>query len=553
MRAIVRASLGAAMAVAIALCVPDSADPEFLNPKLRDRPAARDADGRILAWYRPEEQRGYDRVVRLAWDFVERKVPRDRRWGTGLPVYLVSSVYDGRTLQGSYWQHNPASLYGQFVDSLVAWHAYAGDRRAIAVVGRMLDHQLARGMTPGSWAWPRVPFATACGGDRRYGRCLAGMPRSFYGGIETDKVGELGEGFALYYQLTGDRRYRDAAIAAADALARHVRRGDADHTPWPFRLDARTGRVLAREEYGGLIVAPVRLFDELIRLGVGDVRRYARARGIAWSWLLRHPLNPQSRAWRKWSGYFEDTRRDVVNLNQAAPTMTAYYLLTHPTPDAIDPEWKDHVRDLIEWVRTYFGRGPYFGAWAINEQHRPGENGCCSSAGLGSDTSRWGAINALFAERTGDASARETAFRALNYATYFTDDEGRVACCGADFRNPYWFDDGYADYTRHFNWAMGALPDLAPRGEDHLLRSTSVVQRVSYGSGAVAYRTFHPDGIEVLRLSFRPRTVTSDGRALQSRAALDGAGFTVTPVDGDDFVVKVRRESARSVAISGSP
>src|SRR3979409_456379 len=110
MRAIVRAGLGAAMAVAIALCVPNSADPEFLNPKLRDRPAARDADGRILAWYRPEEQRGYDHVVPPAWDCVERKAPRDRRWGTGLPVYLVSSVYDGGTLQGSYWQHNPASL-----------------------------------------------------------------------------------------------------------------------------------------------------------------------------------------------------------------------------------------------------------------------------------------------------------------------------------------------------------------------------------------------------------------------------------------------------------
>src|SRR5205807_10228927 len=138
----------------------------------------------------------------------------------------------------------------------------SGDEASIPVVRRMLDRQLARGTTPPSWAWPRVPFATACAGDPNYGGCFAGSRRPVRGGIETDKVGELGVGYALFYELSGDRRYLAAAIACADALARHVRKGDAEHTPWPFRVDARTGRVLNDEEYGGLMVAPVRLFDE---------------------------------------------------------------------------------------------------------------------------------------------------------------------------------------------------------------------------------------------------------------------------------------------------
>jgi hypothetical protein len=29
------------------------------------------------------------------------------------------------------------------------------------------------------------------------------MPRDFYSGVERDKVGELGMGYALFYQLTG--------------------------------------------------------------------------------------------------------------------------------------------------------------------------------------------------------------------------------------------------------------------------------------------------------------------------------------------------------------
>jgi hypothetical protein len=511
----------------------------------------RDSHGRILAWNRPQQNGGYDRVLRLAWSFLESRVPADRRWGTGLPVYLVSSVYDGRTGQGSYWQHNPASLYGQFVDSVVAWHAYSGDRAAIRLVRGMLDHELAHGTTPANWEWARVPFATACGGDRDYGRCLAGMPRGFYGGIETDKVGELGFGYAQFYELTGDRRYLLAATAAADALARHVRKGDANHTPWPFRVNARTGNVLHGEDYGGMVVSPVRLFDELIRLGAGDVPGYTRARDIAWSWVLHYPLNPRSPAYQQWSGYFEDISRNQRNLNQASPTMTARYLLTHPNPGSIDPDWGAHVRDMTEWVRTFLGRGPFFGAWAIDEQRVPGRPRlCCSDDGLGSTTARWGAVNALYAERTGDPEARRRAIGSLNYATYFTDAGGRVACCGDDFANAYWFDDGYADYTRSFNWAMAALPELAPQRQDHLLGSSSVVQRVSYGRRSVGYRAFDPSGTEVLRLSFRPGAVTADGRSLAERSGLDAEGFTVVSAGGGDFVVRVRRDAARAVAIS---
>ena len=122
-----------------------------------------------------------------------------------------------------YWQHNPAFLNATFVDSLVSWYPYSGDRRAVRVVREMLDYQLAHGTSPAGWAWPRVPFATSCAGERRYGRCLAGLPRRFYGGIETDKVGMLGLGYLLFYELTGERRFLRAAVATGDALARHVR------------------------------------------------------------------------------------------------------------------------------------------------------------------------------------------------------------------------------------------------------------------------------------------------------------------------------------------
>jgi hypothetical protein len=508
-----------------------------IHPSLPWHAAVRDGNGRLLAWYRPSAGLGYDRVLRLGWNFIERRVPRDHR--TGRKVYLNYAVFDDRTLRGIYWQHNPAFLNASFVDSLVAWYPYSGDRRAIRAVREMLDYHLAYGMTPAGWAWPRVAFATSCAGERAYGRCLAGLPRRFYGGIEPDKVGMLGHAYLLFYELTGKRRYLRAAIAAGNALARRVRAGDDTRTPWPFRVNARTGKVVDGAQFGGLIVGPVRLFDELIDVGAGDVAAYRRARDLAWRWMLEHQLNRSSRAWNRWSGFYEDVPYNLGSRNQAAPTLTAHYLLTHEAPATIDPQWREHATAMLQWVRRAFGRGPFVGAWGIDEQWRPGTAGCCSRVGLGSTTSRWAAVNALLYAHTGDERARELAVRSLNYATYFAAADGRISCCGKRSYNTYWFSDGYSDYLRSFNWAMAAIPELAPKRQDHVLGSSSVVQTVSYGRRRVVYRTFDDEGVETLRLSFLPRQIVG------------AEASDVRPLGGGDYAVRIRRDGARRIQITG--
>ena len=522
----------------------------YVNSQLPWHDAVLDAHGKLLAWHHAEKNQGYDKVMRLGWDFLEHKVPNDTRHGSGLKIYLINAVFDARTLQGANWQGNPASTFGQFVDAVVAWYPYSADEESLRVVREMLDHQLAHGTTPADWDWASVPFATNCDDQPDYGRCIRGAPLEFYGGIETDKLGELGIGYALFYEMTGDRKYLDAAIRCADALARHIRPGDAEHTPWPFRVYAKTGEVINGEEYGGMIVAPVRLFRELIRLKAGNVASYEKARAMAWKWIVDYPLNSGSRAWDKWSGYFEDVPKNTENVNQASPTMTAHYILSSEDPTSVDSQWSKHVGHMIDWVRQKFGRGPYFGAWAIDEQGTPDGRGCCSRAGLASDTSRWAAINAMYYEKTGDAQAREDAFRSLNYSTYFAASDGKIACCGLDYANSYWFDDGYGDHIRNYLWAMGAIPEFAPAGENHLLRSSSVVQKVAYGDRKITYQTFDAGAIEVLRLNFKPARVAAGGRALSDRRDLREEGYTLQALPGGDYLLHVRHQNAKQVEIS---
>jgi len=529
-------------------------DHKYVNAQLGWHSPVLDKQGKLIAWYEPEKNLGYDKVLHLGWDFIEHKVPKDTRGKTGQKIYLVNSVFDSETLQGINWQHNPAMVYAAFVDGVVAWYPYSGDSEAVTTVREMLDYQLAHGTTSLDWKWPGVPFATACENDAEYGHCIQNLPHEFYGGIESDKVGQLGNGYALFYELTGDRKYLDAAIRCADALANHVRAGDQNHTPWPFRIDAKTGVTLTHEEYGGDTASALRLFDELIRLQSGNVTAYRSARDTAWSWILHYPLNQGSEAWDKWAGFFEDVPYRPTNVNQFVPDMTAYYIMSRPDPAAVDPEWSSHVGHLIDWVRRHFGRGPFLGAWAIDEQGQPERDyyGCCSRAGQGSHGGRWAAINAIYASLTGDEQAREDAFRSMNYATYFADLDGKIACCGVDYHHPYWFSDGYADYLRHLNWIMGALPDLAPVGEDHILHSTSVVQKVGYQADQISYRTFDDSGTEVVRVKHKPTRITAGGSQLTVLEKAGQAGYTLRQTASGDYILEIRRAGARDVVIEGS-
>ncbi|HTT61664.1 MAG TPA: hypothetical protein VMG35_07480 [Bryobacteraceae bacterium] len=540
--------IGALLAMALSMAC--SAEDVYVNAQVAWHPAVLDGQGRLLGWYHPEKNLGYDKVLHLGWDFIEHKVPKDTRHGTGLKIYLINSVFDGKTLQGSNWQHNPAMVFASFVDSLVGWYPYSGDQEAVEAVRGMLDHQLAHGTTPAGWEWPGVPFATNCDDQPDYGHCIQDMPHEFYGGVETDKVGELGTGYALFYKLTGDRKYLDAAIRCADSLAKHVRPGDATHTPWPFRVDARTGVTLALEEYGGDVAGPLRLFEQLMLLKAGNVEAYRKARDVAWHWMMSNLFDRESPAWNKWSGFFEDVPRHQDNVNQYTPMMAAYYILAREDPAEIDPQWMGHVGRLLDWVRFRFGRGPFFGAQAIDEQSNPDSTfGCCSRAGQGDHTARWAAINAMFFEKTRDGQARDDAFRSLNYSTYFAGSDGRIACCGVDYTASYWFSDGYSDYMRHFQWAMGAIPEFAPAGQDHILRSSSVVQTVKYGERHVTYRTFDPDATEVLRLSFKAARVTAGGASLAGHSDLKTEGYTLRPLSGGDWVLRIRHVRSGEVSV----
>lgn len=518
----------------------------------------RDKGGGLLSWYKPDVPgAAYDKVINLAADFIKNRCPTEPN--TGLKLYMVHSWFSSpkeageekfkQGLSGSDDGHTPACAYANFVKSFVlGYYPYSGDASYIAIVRDCLDRLIDHGSTPADWVWPNCPYASANPRSKEY----FGATHWGVGGrndgtfvIEPDKVGQMGIEYLNFYKVTGEEKYLASAVNCADTLAKNVRtapkrniREEPIKSPWPFRVCAENGQVL--EEYTSNVIGAVNLFDELIRLkeklklDQAKVKSYEKTRKMVWSWLYSTEGPMRSFVWK---GYFEDIPNDPHNKNrdQITPMETARYLIKNPQLDTLIDV---HVPALIYWVATAFG---------IDDTNAIREQFWCY-AGMGSHSARYASICALWYERTKNEWFKEQAYRFFNWATYVCDENGYVIV-GPDFPPQYWFTDGYGDYIRHFLEGMAAIPEWAPADEDHLLRSTSVVQKIIYGNKSIDYKTFDDEGVEVLRVRWKPGEVKVSGKIINEINALDKDGWRWEKLDKGG-VLRIRHNSGSQMTIN---
>ena len=481
-----------------------------------------DGTGKLMSWAEPQDK-AYASVAKLSADFIKTAMIGPIDGANGLPVIYTHSEYHPTNFTGSGWPNHPAGRNSMLADSMMLYYAYSGDAGVLDAVKALLDYQITNaGTTPANYYWGKAPWSALAASNPQYGtdNISEGV-----GIIEPDKIGELGfHGYLRFYQITGLTKYRDAAIACADTLAAHVRTGSATQSPWPFWANAQTGALAGTpEDYCAHVVAPIRLFDELIRLNLGNVAAYQTARTTAWNWMMTYPM-----ANNIWTKYFEDVGPDAShngNLNQYNAGQTARYFLERPD---LNPNWQSHATGIINWVEANFGGtdqgepGLQYGARVISEQN-------AYKFKMASHTSRFAAICAMLAEKTGDAALKEKAFRSLNWCSYMARSTGSVIEGPFEFaaNQNNWYSDGHGDYIRHFMLAMGAFPEWAPATGSHILRSTSVVKSVTYMSTSITYSTFDASSTETLRVAGGILSITANGTALAQRSDLNAQGYTI--------------------------
>lgn len=470
--------------------------------EINGREIVLDENEGLLAWAEA------DRVIWLAMDFIHH-CPLDER--SGLPWYIGYSCFWTDPLRPTIWPDNPAGKSAMAVDTLTRYYAYSGETWFHDVVRTMLDRLIAY-HTPEHFTWPGVPYASA---EPGFGVYFGARADGHYV-TEPDKVAQAALAYLTFSKLTGEERYFDHALHCARLLASRCQPGDALNSPWPFRVDVRSGATV--EAYSSHVLPAIRLFDELTEFRIEDVEPISKARDLAWRWLVTYPMQNGC-----WKGYFEDIRQDPQNENreQYSPLETARYLVNHPEQD---PDWVDHVQGLIGWVEEHLGSEPFYQAVPIHEQL------FCFHV-MGSHTARFASVCALFSERTELPEYAQLARRCFNWASYMTTEEGyvHVGIDRPDYFNQCWFTDGYFDYVPHFFDGMASLPDMAPDGADHLLRSSSVITSINYSPLHVSYKTYDTNAIELLKLTFEPVQVLCGGSPLVRAEESETDGWSWEP------------------------
>ena len=237
----------------------------------------------------------------LVWAFW-----RDMRsCSNGVPVHLQHQVWTPD-------KDDPRGLGGDQISmTLSSWNLlydYLGDEEVKSNMTRIADYWLGHGMSKPTDLWANLPYPynTDIHSGRYDGDMRAG--KNF---LQPDKAGSFGAELVTLYKITGNRKYLDAATGIADSLAAHIRPGDADNSPWPFRVNALTGEVhRATTKDDKPISASYttndrssRLFNDLIALNLGNVSRYRKCVEITTAWIRQFSLRTN-----KWGPFFEDVK-----------------------------------------------------------------------------------------------------------------------------------------------------------------------------------------------------------------------------------------------------
>jgi hypothetical protein len=402
------------------------------------------------------EARSDQNGLLLPWTSWEDALKREMNWyykapigKLGFPVYFYST-FIGDDYKPYKNEIIPCTQLGMGILSYLKYWEYNGksDSLPLKYAVRMGEFLADLASTPNAGIYsnfPRstgnhdtIPLIKSSQGDAKYGDQV----------IEPDKGGIAGYAFLQLYKTTGKVAFGERALDVARDLAENMRMGDRSHAPWPFRVDAFTGKHWG--ERNGNMVYILRLWDGLAEIGS---KEFDAPRAQLWHWIKEVQMKaPDSKGGSHWVQFFEDMTEED-NRNSWAPLEMARYLIEKK--EKLDPKWKSMAQKCIDFAMDHFSIPMPGGVTLMGEQdsdRRPWGGAC----------SKLGGVAALFYAAGGGDEYREIALRNLNWVTYFIDDDGGPAamCDRKEFRKGSWQEDCHTDVVHNFIDALQAVPEF---------------------------------------------------------------------------------------------
>lgn len=382
-------------------------------------------------------------------DIVEREV----NWyakcpvENGYPRFVCMTFMDGNyQATTNYSSFVPSTQNGMGIISYLKYYDYQGrkDPRLLQMARYMGDYLVKEAVTPDAGAYSRFSRSTGwrgkcpqppdCGsqGDRPYE-------------IEPDKGGIAGYALLLLYDETHDEKYWEQALQNAQVLATNMCAGTATNSPWPFRVDYRTGA--ARGAVSGNMAYILRLFGKLVEQGHPE---FKPSRDKLWEWIKDYQIPNLSGDGKLWVQFFED-HEEEDNCTAWAPLNLARYLIEKQA--ALDPDWKEHAGALIDFVNRRFITVRN-GVAVCGEQ----KNDMNPWGGI---LSTYGAVLAMYGKATGSNEYKAVARQALNYCLYAVNVDGCPGDLVITGGRGGWQEDAHTDKLHNLVDAMTAYPEWA--------------------------------------------------------------------------------------------
>ncbi len=561
----------AALASLTALLIVSSTHGAETKERYYAHEAVEDRYGVIAPWYQGQNGQ-FDYRVRIAAETFRRYEWVGPPKAAGIaPGYAFNNTWkispDGKiTLPeiGNWYNAGRGQGSARVILAWVDYYRYTGDPAALAHLEVVADTLLKFSQTSANHPWPRFLISVPVRG-KPYGQA------SEDGWIQLDIVGEACVALLRAYQVTGNKRWLDAVKHWADVFV-EKRNRTPGAPPWnryanpekvvdvPIDSPGTTPETARKVGWGTSptgniqtagLVYQLAMFDELIRLGEhGKNNSYVEARDAARAYF-RDVLLPAWIVNDTWGRGYWDWEMPVQG--QTMTDWSARYMMDNKE---YFPNWKTDVRNILTLFFNHTSADPqsqgevYSGAWAF-----PESSSCCGSS-LAWGPMEFALVFAQYGVQANDEWAKELARRMLILATYDVHDTGVVEdnINGGGIAADGWTNAAVPSAMKWTLRTMAWLPELMGAArENHIMRSSSVVNSVTYGKGHIDYSTFDAprDTVDVLRLAFAPKSITADGQPLSERRELSSNGFTLQKLPVGDYIVTLRHDGATRIVVQG--
>ncbi len=340
----------------------------------------------------------------------------------------------------------PSMQDGMGIISYLKYYAWSGrtNPKILQFARYMGDYLVKESLTPDTGKYPR--FTRSTGIRAKFPQpadCGTQADKPYE--IEPDKGGIAGYALLLLYKETKEMKYLDQALQNARVLAANMGTGDAERSPWPFRVDYRTGEF--RFPVAANMSFNLRLFDKLIEHGHSE---FQEPRAKLWNWIKKDQIPSAAKDGSLWVQFFED-HAEPDNRNAWSPLNLARYLVEKK--EALDSDWASDAKTLIDFTIRNF-TSIRSGVPVCGEQTYDKEP-------WGGILSTYGAVLAMYSAATGSDEYKALAREALNYALYAINDDGCPRENSVRAGRGGWQEDAHTDKIHNFVDAMTAFPEWA--------------------------------------------------------------------------------------------